>query len=478
MASLHPNKALEAQRGFIKRIFKLSQIECIALNNVNFNYDVDSDLISRVLIWFDVENEKPICVTKIIADQPSKDKYHHYKEFINSFNLSLGYRYFLDFEIVSEAELNFIFMEFVNSQTYEQQLKKYINGPAKNYTSLNEVINKQVSDLKLLFSKCQKLSAKTKKISSSNFRKEILSRWSRLNPSLNPELLDASGHSLLEEVNYGLGFSIPDLVNPNIFEGPLLIDNIIDDPEFFSQFLGVELNPYRYILLSLISPPLSSVGIGLGPSIMVLLSKKTNKEVPIIGPYAKLLSDNSDQNEHITKFIDALIYEFFERSKIFKNAPIRLAEVTSEFQSHLESILNFRLFDLELCIQELRNSVNRVNDQNYIIERSSVIANDLIKPSEGEVSSIPSSDRSARSDRPKLLFEYQTYNVVAYSSFYYALAQSAGPVDLERQSEIQMQKLIREPTVEGLLKRLNNSRSSEGKLAHLINRFLGRENNL
>ena len=98
MVSLHPNLILTKISDLICEIYNFSNFRCHELNNINYNYETESPLVSRVQIWFDTDTDRGVCVSKIIKDPETLDKYLAYQEFVNESNRKLPKQFFLKFE--------------------------------------------------------------------------------------------------------------------------------------------------------------------------------------------------------------------------------------------------------------------------------------------------------------------------------------------------------------------------------------------
>ena len=366
MESLHPNNIRRIHASYVSETYGSRDIDCLSLNNINYNYDVTSDLVSRVFIWFDKNTGNQICVTKSLPNESSVHRHAQHKKFIQQFNNVLKKKYFLDFHLVKHNDLNFVCMDFVHSRTFEQSLKRAINGPMKNLGLLKQELESQVSQMNELFVMCENCSVGGKRIDASLFRSTLLNEIAKLIPDIEPDRFSDLFSEL--EIKYTVGHAIPDLVNPNIFSGPVLIDNMPDDPEFFECMIGVELNRFRYVLLSLMSPPLSQICIGVVPTIMLLIADGANKDSVVINCYKGLLPQNSDFQTNLAMFVDAFIFEYYERSKIFHASDIRLRQIKTEFETFFSMLSVVDKLDFGRSSQLLMALQEKVNDQKYTHE--------------------------------------------------------------------------------------------------------------
>lgn len=366
MASLHPNNIRRIHASFVSKTHDLRDIDCLSLNNINYNYDVTSDLVSRVFIWFDKTTGRQICVTKSIPNEGSVHRHAKHKEFIQKFNRDLKKKYFLDFQLVKHHDLNFVCMDFVHSRTFEQSLKRAINGPMKNLGLLKKELKAQVSQMNELFVMCEDCSVGGKKIDANLFRSALLDEIALIIPDLEPDRYRNLFSEL--EINYTVGHAIPDLVNPNIFSGPVLIDNMPDDPDFFKGMVGVELNRFRYVLLSLMSPPLSQICIGVVPTLMILMADETVKDSVIVDCYRCLLPKNADFQMKLAMFVDAFIFEYYERCKIFRGSAVRLQQIKAEIETFFSILSVVDKLNFNKSSQLLMTLQEKVNDQKYTHE--------------------------------------------------------------------------------------------------------------
>lgn len=366
MASLHPNNIRRIHASYVSKTYGVHNIDCLALNNINYNYAVISDLVSRVFVWFDENTGNQICVTKSIPDANSVQRHMKHKEFLQNLNRDLNHTYFLDFHLVEHDGVNFICMDFVQSRTFEQSLKRAINGPMKNLGLLEKELESQVAQMNAMFEICESGSIGRKLIDANQFRSFLIQEIAKIIPDFPSDEYSNIFSEL--QLNYTAGHGIPDLVNPNIFNGPILIDNMPDDPSFFTSMVGVELNRFRYILLSLMSPPVSQICIGVVPTLMLLLVDGCAEDSVVLKAYDKLLPKNMDFQMKLAMFMDAFIFEYYERVKIFQSSEARLKQIKLEFETFFSMLsvadrLNFNsASQLMITLQE------KVNDQKHTHE--------------------------------------------------------------------------------------------------------------
>lgn len=423
MPSLHPNKVALIHKNYLiddKSVSRDSELNYLYLSNINYNYCVSSHLISRVRVWYDKSFKKFIGITKDVAEGSGYSKAKAYKKFVELANCSLGRDFFLPFELVNFEGLDFIYMDFLPQLSYEESLKKAILGPEKNTTLLFSVIELQVQELLEFFQRCENCppisSQQEGSLSGLEIKKTLKKRISNF---IDCQLLPDRFDSVLESLILPRGLVVPDLVNPNIYSGPVLIDNSAENFDWLGNNLSPILNRYRYILLTLMSPPISYLTIGLPQSIYILINN-TNESL-WIEKYRKLLPESFSEDQHLAMFYLAVAYEYSERFQIFNDTETRILQLVKEFEILIKSFDEFENYDLNL------STIGMKRQQTYVDEQKTIYP--------PKVSDMTNSDCINHS--PRMIQEgFFGFNILRVGSTLFAIRQSLGPVDLSDQSEI------------------------------------------
>ena len=437
--SLHPNLILTKISDLICEIYNFSNFRCHELNNINYNYETESPLVSRVQIWFDTDTDRGVCVSKIIKDPETLDKYLAYQEFVNESNRKLPKQFFLKFEIHKLADdLWVALFDFVEAHTFEEDLKLAITSPLKSSARLSRALDQQMLQMEYFLSSCELASDDSAPtISGEALAKEFYtSIFGSDDVESNFPLIICD---LFSESKFTLGFAIPDLVNPNIFDGPLLIDNLAVDYADLKRTTPIELNRYRYVLLALMSPPISFFSPSIVPAILFISNFRgfTGEDEGIIFPrYAKLLPKRDGVNDRLKNFTLAYFWEMKERVRVFASSPIRLEGIRAEVSKFIK-------------LMEMRANFSRSRMLVKVLEQEALLDVQKIRispPTVGELecfdmagmAAIEIDYRSAKLSLESL----NGFNVLECNGGYLGVRQSAGGINFVNIESDEYAKLL------------------------------------
>lgn len=333
MALLQPNKISLVHKNFLEKKFNKKNINFITVNNINFNYDVKSDLINRVRIWY-LPDGSYLCATKELNNSQIIKKNIKFLAFKKQFEQHINMKIFSDFEIFSVDGADFIVEEFLHHKTLEELLKDSISSPERSFLLYKKNLEKIFNVSHAIF----KAAKSPKKYNLSKGLNYFIEKYNPLSARINKV------KSILTKTHLTSGMVIPDLVTPNIFSNGILIDNI---PSSYKNLMMIpnECNVYRFLFLISISPPMRDL---IGSPILFIISlvkKNTKYKSILLSKFTNYFSDSFSLDEHLSLFYLAILYEFNERMIVFSGSP-RENDIKEEFLKYLAELDNLNLFKI------------------------------------------------------------------------------------------------------------------------------------
>lgn len=178
-------------------------------SNPNYNTIEYYPQLARVVFWFD-GYDYPKIITKITDDSLGIDSIKRCISYQNMVNDLYGRKlYAYIYDVTNINSHNVIIEESIKDSTYERYLVNAIRGAGRS------------QDL---------------------YRRTLLKLFREM----------AELCSIYQDI-------IPDLVCPNIFPGPIFIDNIVPDIELLRSKLKPDSNAYRFIITCLYSLPMTDI---------------------------------------------------------------------------------------------------------------------------------------------------------------------------------------------------------------------------
>lgn len=335
-------------------------LEYIILSNINFNFNTDTDLINIVTLWFSKDSKEPVYVTKIIRSARQEKTISDYIKFTASTNKSLHKKYFNQLSIERIDDVVFSLEKTCAGNTFETDLKNAILGPEKNIGQLNSVLKSQITQMQELFLAAEKIKFDKSKL---NWSQEFCALVAYLDNFIKNEqikLFNNEMANIIAKLELEQTLVVPDLVNPNIFHGPILIDNAHSKINQLQDIIPGKLNYFRYLLLTIISPPINYILHDQAAAITCLCKQINIPSKSItLNLLKNLIADEPFTDvEKLSLFIFSINYEFAERMEIFKNDQLKINEQINAYVALLNSI-----------IYTVKNGSANIDEEAYQLEQ-------------------------------------------------------------------------------------------------------------
>jgi len=320
-------------------------------SNINYNFVENYPLITRVIFWFGEGDNYPSLVSKIMDKSIKLESIKRCITFQEGLNKKMGYPLYPRIFDIAEISGNIIlFEEVVKKSTYETELKRAICGPERSLAHLERVIRRQFNEMGGLFRQLQDMPTSDKP-----------RQWGEWAYKLGQDFRDTSGFGTnflsdahLERMRRAIN-SVPlpqtpviaDLVCPNIFPGPRLIDNIIPDiDELNAQLPGV-INVFRFMVTYFYSPPISEIFKDWLYALIVAITDKEGQT--IIGPPVRgILSQvglEPDRSEVIWAFVmAATFFEMKDKLEFYRESPFMIGGKKGEFRQWTNRLVEIQKF--------------------------------------------------------------------------------------------------------------------------------------
>jgi hypothetical protein len=353
-------------KDYIKKKYNCLDIYPLVLTNINFNFNIESYLINKVIIWFKKNQKDPLCVTKIIRDKEHLQMLEKSMSFIKNYNQKFKHKIFNEGLIENYNKQYFTIEEICKGKSYEASLNESILGPSKNIKFFMETSSFQLKNLNEICQQAKEIkmgdnlkwSIQFNNIFSEIEKNKLNSQTIRFNYKIS---------KIINRMNIKNSFVFPDLVNPNIFPGLKLIDNYHPNISELHTLIPGELNLYRYIFLNIISPPINFLVTDAGSAINYICQNK-KKEGCFLNIYQDLLiNDNFSEEEKKSMFIFSINFEFLERIKIFKNNTQKTKEQIISYEKIINQILREKI-DKSFYIKT-NNLLKQIDNQDITIPK-------------------------------------------------------------------------------------------------------------
>lgn len=307
-------------------------------SNINYNFVENYSLITRVVLWFGNNDHFPVLVSKIMDDSLSMSSIRSSIAFEKTVNDSISYTLFPEvFDIARIDGRIVLFEEAVRRSTYDSELKHAIIGPERSLPHFQRVMESQFVEMGNLFHKLNgvQISGEPRKWGewAYNLGQEFDTRTSlRSNPLTRLKL--ERMRKAIDSIPMCQTPVIADMVCPNIFGGPKLIDNIIPDIEGLNGRLPGVINVFRFLVTYFYSPPVSQVFEDWLYALAVAITDREGRTV--IGPLVrKILSEagvNPDQTEVVWAFfMAASLFEMNDKLEFYKDSSSMLTAKRSQY---------------------------------------------------------------------------------------------------------------------------------------------------
>lgn len=356
---------------------KIQQPLCLRpllLSNVNYNFVENYPLISRVILWFDREDNYPSIATKIMDRSLKPESINRCIMFQGRINEKMGYAVFPKiFDILTTSENVILFEEGVKSPTYETELKYAICGPERSLAHLERVIQRQFREMGGLFRHLQDIQTpdKPKQWGDSAYKlgKDFINTC-----GFDANFLtDAHLNMLRRAIDSVPVYQSPvlaDLVCPNIFSGPRIIDNINPDIDKLNAQLPGIINVFRFIVPYFYSPPVKDVFKDWPYALAVAITDSEGRTIigPPVRDILRQVGLDPDQPDVIWAFVMyASFFEMRDKLEFYSKSPFMIGGKQNEFRQWTKRLVE---------IQKLINRNKRFNPVPIISAQDSLRTQD------------------------------------------------------------------------------------------------------
>lgn len=338
---------LEAIRDYIKEHLRnwntSPRISCSAhwqpifRSNINYNFVEEYPPITRIIFWID--GAGPKLVTKIVDKSLSREAINACQVYQLGLNEQLGYDLFpLLYDIADINGCCVLFEPALQKSTYETELKRAVFGPEASLPYLGRVVIRQFAEIGQLFEQLQQIiySSESKQWGQtfSDLGGELKTVCDIGDDILSSEHLD----KMRQDIDLILISDTPiiaDLVCPNIFPGPQLIDNLVPDINGLNESLPGIINAFRFMVLCFYSPPLTSTLQGWVHALAGALMDKEEASLlakPVRNMCRRVGLEPDYQYDTIWALImGATFFEMLDKLDFYKNSPFMLQGKQSEY---------------------------------------------------------------------------------------------------------------------------------------------------
>lgn len=338
-------------------------------SNMNYNFIENYPLITRVVFWFEEDNY-PSLVTKIMDKSLGLESIKRCIAFQEGLNAKIGYPVFPRiFEIAEISESIVLFEEAVHGATYETELKGAIRGSERSLARLERVIQRQFKEMGGLFKQLQDIPTSDEP-----------QQWGDWVYKLGQDFRDTSGfganplsdahldrmRQAIDSVSLPQTPVIADLVCPNIFSGPRLIDNINPDIDELNTRLPGIINVFRFIVTYFYSPPVNDVFEDWLYAIAVAITDREGQT--IIGPplrdILRQVGLDPNQPHVIWAFVmAATLFEMKDKLEFYGESPFVIGAMRDEYRRWTNRLVG---------IQKLINRNKRLDPRPVIWAQDSL----------------------------------------------------------------------------------------------------------
>jgi len=326
-------------------------LRSLLLSNINYNFVENYPLITRVILWFGEEDNYPILVTKIMDRSLKLESIKMCITFQERINEKIGYEVFPRIFDITEISGNIVlFEDGVKSSIYETELKRAIRGPERSLARLERVIQRQFKEMGGLFGRLQDMRTSDKPRQWGDWAYKLGQDFRNTCGFDAKSLTDAHLDKMRRAIDSVSMYQSPvlaDLVCPNIFPGPKLIDNINPNiDELNAQLPGI-INVFRFIVPYFYSPPVKDVFKDWLYAIAIAITDREDQT--IIGPPIRdILTQvglDPEQPNIIWAFVmAATLFDMKEKLEFYGESPFMIGGKKDEFRQWTNRLVEIQKF--------------------------------------------------------------------------------------------------------------------------------------
>ncbi len=309
-----------------------TELQPLVLINVNYNYVESYPVISRVVLWFSKNAERPCLATKIADPGLTREALNFSIQFQNDIDAALGHNLFL--KIIDVADINdrmVIIEEACPHYTFETDLKFAICGPERSHARFARTFAAQMEELGNLCGELTTLDQGGPAKRWGDDAAQLAQQFKKdcgLKDAYFPDDTIAFMRDALNKIDLPHTPVLADFVCPNIFPGPRLIDNVHPSLAEWNRTLPGHINAFRFLVPYFYSQPIELVYPDWALALASALADTKHQSI-IAAPLGKLFAmiglDVKTQADVIWAFIMyAAIFEMQDKLEFYRESPFMI----------------------------------------------------------------------------------------------------------------------------------------------------------
>ncbi|MFP6902065.1 MAG: hypothetical protein VCB81_00250 [Verrucomicrobiia bacterium] len=309
-----------------------AELQPLVLINVNYKYVESYPIISRVVLWFGKDAERPCLATKITDPGLSREALDFSMQFQDKIDAALEQPLFMKIvDVVDIAGRRVIIEEASPHRTFETDLKFAICGPERSHARFGRTFTAQMDEIGEL---CGKLTTLDQSGPAKRWGDDAaqLARHFKQDCGFDDSQYPESSIEFMRDALNKLELPntpvLADFVCPNIFPGPRLIDNVHPKLEEWNRTLPGHINALRFLVPYFYSQPVELIYPDWALALASALAD-TEHESLIAAPLGKLFAmiglDVKTQADVIWAFIMyAAIFEMQDKLDFYRESPFMI----------------------------------------------------------------------------------------------------------------------------------------------------------
>jgi hypothetical protein len=309
-----------------------AKLQPLVLINVNYKYVESYPVISRVVLWFAKDAERPCLATKITDPGLSREALDYSMQFQDKIDAALGQPLFMKIVDVADIAGRLVIIEEASPhRTFETDLKFAICGPERTHARFGRTFAAQMDEIGELCGKLTTLNQGGPAKRWGDDAAQLARHFKQdcgFDDSQFPEASINFMRDALNKIELPHTPVLADFVCPNIFSGPRLIDNVHPQLEEWNRTLPGHINAFRFLVPYFYSQPVELVYKDWALALASALADTEHQSL-IAAPLGKLFAliglDVKTQADVIWAFIMyATIFEMQDKLDFYRESPFMI----------------------------------------------------------------------------------------------------------------------------------------------------------
>lgn len=384
--------------------------------NKEANADVEREKIGRVILWFDDSSTGPVLVTKIMDASVPLDLIASCALRQQGIDKMAGWPIFPDvYDATLISDKPVVFMEAIDTPSYQLELAKAIFGPAGNIQLLKNIVERQFNEIGALFALLAKteVSRETEKWGDWAFN---VGQQFRDGYGLDEDCVSDGSLKIMakhiDSLALQRNFVLVDHYCANYFAGPRVVDQM--DSSLDRRMSGEPglLDLFRFIVAYFRTSPIETLYPDWVGAIAASLHDESGRSI-YTGPAMRQCLRKLGLNLNRVPEIWALVMvTFFLRAMderdFYRNSAANLSHIRTAFETSATTLVH-----LQKSIERGDYQVNEGLGQRVQWPRS-----------------LPRAREYGSPVRLKLIAETENYNIVRADEHHLAIVKDLGPINL------------------------------------------------